>query len=91
MVCQLAEAPENTKTVLVKSTPGDLPLPWSEKDPYRLPASIDKVQRLLMGFGERPERGGGMGRRGRRTAFVRLLWCSTSLDVARLTDSVAWR
>lgn len=47
----------NTKTVVVKNTPGELPLPWSEKDPYKLPLSIDKVQRMLHSLG-------GSGRQG---------------------------
>lgn len=51
IVCQISEQAD-TKTVVVKSSPGDLPLPWSEKDPYKLPASIDRVQRLLYSYGE---------------------------------------
>lgn len=51
IVCQLQEQAAGTKTVLVKTTPGDLPLPWSEKDPYKLPMSIDRVQRLLLSYG----------------------------------------
>ncbi|GFR46210.1 hypothetical protein Agub_g7749, partial [Astrephomene gubernaculifera] len=41
----------DTKTVITKNTPGELPLPWSEKDPYKLPLSIDKVQRMLLTLG----------------------------------------
>jgi hypothetical protein len=47
---------EGSKTVLVK-TSGDqpgvegMPFPWSEKDPYKLPVSIERVQRLLLGHG----------------------------------------
>jgi hypothetical protein len=54
VVCQLSQQSADTKTVLVKNTPGELPLPWSDKDPYKLPLSIEKVQRLLSSFGERP-------------------------------------
>jgi hypothetical protein len=39
------------RTIVVKNQPGDLPFPWSEKDPYRLPASIERVQRLLFNNG----------------------------------------
>jgi hypothetical protein len=43
------------KTVVQKITPGDVPFPWSEKDPYRLPVSIDRVQRMLITLGwEKP-------------------------------------
>lgn len=41
----------DTKTVITKTTPGELPLPWSEKDPYKLPSSIEKVQRMLFALG----------------------------------------
>lgn len=50
IVCQVSQQSADTKTVVVKNTPGDLPLPWSEKDPYKLPLSIEKVQRLLLGL-----------------------------------------
>ena len=50
------------KTVIVKNAPGDLPFPWSEKDPYKLPVSIERVQKMLMAAGERGgERGGLLG------------------------------
>eukprot|EP00877_Chromochloris_zofingiensis_P010677 jgi/Chrzof1/5863/Cz16g18160.t1 len=43
------------KTVIVKTTPGEMPFPWSEKDPYRLPVSIDRVQKMLITLGwEKP-------------------------------------
>ena len=47
------------KTVIVKNAPGDLPFPWSEKDPYKLPVSIERVQKMLMAAGERGEKGAG--------------------------------
>lgn len=37
---------------MVKNTPGEMPFPWSEKDPYKLPVSIDRVQKLLLQQGE---------------------------------------
>ena len=41
------------KTVIVKNRPaGEMPFPWSEKDPYKLPVSIDRVQKMLMNAGE---------------------------------------
>ncbi len=46
----------------MKNTPGELPLPWSEKDPYKLPLSIDKVQRMLHSLGG-SERQGPCGHR----------------------------
>lgn len=39
------------KTIVQKTTPGEMPFPWSEKDPYRLPVSIDRVQKLLVTLG----------------------------------------
>jgi hypothetical protein len=39
------------KTVVQKTLPGDVPFPWSEKDPYRLPVSIDRVQKMLITLG----------------------------------------
>ncbi|WIA21639.1 hypothetical protein OEZ85_000817 [Tetradesmus obliquus] len=43
------------KTVVQKMTPGDVPFPWSEKDPFRLPVSIDRVQKMLITLGwEKP-------------------------------------
>ncbi len=43
------------KAVIVKNQKGDLPFPWSEKDPYKLPVSIDRVQKLMLGAGwEKP-------------------------------------
>lgn len=54
-ICRVTQQSPNTKTVVVKNTPGELPLPWSEKDPYKLPLSIDKVQRMLHSLGwEKP-------------------------------------
>jgi hypothetical protein len=47
---------EGTKT-LIQKAPGaaEMPFPWTEKDPYRLPVSIDRVQRMLLGLGwEKP-------------------------------------
>ncbi|KXZ54172.1 hypothetical protein GPECTOR_5g269 [Gonium pectorale] len=45
----------DSKTVITKNTTGELPLPWSEKDPYKLPLSIEKVQRMLLSLGwEKP-------------------------------------
>jgi hypothetical protein len=46
------------KTIVQKTLPGDVPFPWSEKDPYRLPVSIDRVQKMLITLGER--RGGDL-------------------------------
>lgn len=55
VVAEMSKQSEGTKTIMVKNTPGDLPFPWSEKDPYRLPVSIERVQRLLMNAGwEKP-------------------------------------
>eukprot|EP00199_Chlamydomonas_sp_CCMP681_P006440 CAMPEP_0119106548 /NCGR_PEP_ID=MMETSP1180-20130426/4640_1 /TAXON_ID=3052 ORGANISM="Chlamydomonas cf sp, Strain CCMP681" /NCGR_SAMPLE_ID=MMETSP1180 /ASSEMBLY_ACC=CAM_ASM_000741 /LENGTH=218 /DNA_ID=CAMNT_0007091911 /DNA_START=90 /DNA_END=746 /DNA_ORIENTATION=+ len=52
---QEAEVADGSKTVVVKNKTGDLPFPWSEKDPYRLPVSIERVQRMLMSKGwEKP-------------------------------------
>jgi hypothetical protein len=48
-------AADNMKTIVQKTLPGDVPFPWSEKDPYRLPVSIDRVQKMLITLGE----GGG--------------------------------
>lgn len=46
---------DQSKTVVVKTQAGDMPFPWSEKDPYRLPISIDRVQKLLISLGwEKP-------------------------------------
>ncbi|KAF8059703.1 hypothetical protein HT031_005111 [Scenedesmus sp. PABB004] len=43
------------KTVVQKITPGEVPFPWSEKDPYRLPVSIERVQKMLVMLGwEKP-------------------------------------
>lgn len=39
------------KTIVQKTLPGDVPFPWSEKDPYRLPVSIDRVQKMLITLG----------------------------------------
>lgn len=46
-------ADSNMKTIVQKTLPGDLPFPWSEKDPYRLPVSIDRVQKMLITLGEK--------------------------------------
>lgn len=43
---------DNMKTIVQKTLPGDVPFPWSEKDPYRLPVSIDRVQKMLITLGE---------------------------------------
>ncbi|GBF99524.1 transcription termination factor [Raphidocelis subcapitata] len=45
------QPPEGTKTLIQKAGPGDMPFPWSEKDPYKLPVSIDRVQRMLLTLG----------------------------------------
>jgi hypothetical protein len=45
------EQSEGSRTAIIKNTEGDLPFPWSEKDPYALPVSIDRVQRMLLGLG----------------------------------------
>lgn len=46
---------DNLKTVVQKTTPGEMPFPWSEKDPYKLPVSIDRVQKMLVTLGwEKP-------------------------------------
>jgi len=42
---------EGTKTLIQKAAPGEMPFPWSEKDPYKLPVSIDRIQRMLMSLG----------------------------------------
>lgn len=47
---------EGTKTLIQKAAPGELPFPWSEKDPYKLPVSIDRVQRMLLTLGEHGRR-----------------------------------
>ena len=47
----MGASPTDTKTIVVKNTPGDMPFPWSEKDPYKLPVSIDRVQKLLLSYG----------------------------------------
>jgi len=50
-------AADGGKTVLVKTAaPGEqMPFPWGEKDPYRLPVSIERIKRLLLGNGwEKP-------------------------------------
>lgn len=39
---------ENTKVVIQKTAPGEMPFPWSEKDPYKLPVAIERVQKLLI-------------------------------------------
>lgn len=56
VVCQSVGNEEQVgKTIMVKNTPGDMPFPWSEKDPYKLPVSIDRVQKLLATLGwEKP-------------------------------------
>ncbi|KAG1672610.1 hypothetical protein FOA52_002090 [Chlamydomonas sp. UWO 241] len=54
VVCSVSQQTEG-KTVIVKNQTGDLPFPWSEKDPYKLPVSIDRVQKLLLTQGwEKP-------------------------------------
>eukprot|EP00798_Chlamydomonas_sp_ICE-L_P011184 gene11184-18798_t len=55
VTCAAAATDEPGKTVIVKNTEGDMPFPWSEKDPYKLPVSIDRVQKLLGTLGwEKP-------------------------------------
>lgn len=50
-----SQSDPNVKTIVQKVTPGDVPFPWSEKDPYRLPVSIDRVQKMLVTLGwEKP-------------------------------------
>lgn len=41
-----------SRTIVQKNTPGEMPFPWSEKDPYRLPVAIERVQQQLMAKGE---------------------------------------
>ncbi|KAG2485315.1 hypothetical protein HYH03_015988 [Edaphochlamys debaryana] len=54
-IARVTQQSPDTKTVVTKTTPGELPLPWSEKDPYKLPSSIEKVQRMLFSLGwEKP-------------------------------------
>lgn len=53
-VAQLSQQAEGTRTIVTKNT-NDMPFPWSEKDPYRLPVSIERVQALLFKSGwEKP-------------------------------------
>ncbi len=51
IIVRVTQQSPDTKTVITKTTPGELPLPWSEKDPYKLPSSIEKVQRMLFSLG----------------------------------------
>lgn len=45
----------SSKTIIQKTASGDMPFPWSEKDPYKLPIAIDRVQRMLITLGwEKP-------------------------------------
>jgi len=54
-VAQISQQAEGTRTIMVKNTPGEMPFPYSEKDPYKLPVSIDRVQKLLLQLGwEKP-------------------------------------
>ncbi len=46
VACNLSEQAPG-KAVVVKNKSGDLPFPWSEKDPYKLPVSIERIQKLL--------------------------------------------
>lgn len=55
MVGSMSTEQGSGKTVIVKNQKGDLPFPWSEKDPYKLPVSIDRVQKLLLASGEKAE------------------------------------
>lgn len=49
------DAPDSSKTIAVRTKDGDLPFPYSERDPYKLPISIEKVQKLLASLGwEKP-------------------------------------
>lgn len=61
-VAQISQQAEGTRTVMVKNTPGEMPFPWSEKDPYKLPASIDRVQKMLITLGEQLLHGGAWTR-----------------------------
>ncbi|GIL74699.1 hypothetical protein Vretimale_2333 [Volvox reticuliferus] len=55
IIVRVTQQSPDTRTVVTKNTPGELPLPWSEKDPYKLPLSIEKVQRMLFSLGwEKP-------------------------------------
>lgn len=55
VVAQLSAPAEGSKTVIQKAGKEEMPFPWSEKDPYKLPVAIEKVQRLLMTQGwEKP-------------------------------------
>lgn len=47
----MSQQSDGSKTIVVRNKTGDLPFPWSEKDPYRLPVSIERVQRQLMNAG----------------------------------------
>ena len=52
VVASMSSQAEGMKTIMVKNTSGDMPFPWSEKDPYKLPVSMDRVQKLLLTLGE---------------------------------------
>lgn len=51
IVCSVSQQ-SDAKVVIVKNTTGDMPFPWSDKDPYKLPVSIERVQKMLFKFGE---------------------------------------
>ncbi|MEW5314326.1 MAG: hypothetical protein WDW38_005834 [Sanguina aurantia] len=54
VVCSVSQQSED-KVVVMKNSVGDLPIPYSDKDPYKLPLSIERVQRMLFRFGwEKP-------------------------------------
>lgn len=36
----------------MRTKDGELPFPYSERDPYKLPISIERVQKLLVSLGE---------------------------------------
>jgi hypothetical protein len=42
---------DGSRTIMQKNTPGEMPFPWSEKDPYRLPVAIERVQQHLVAKG----------------------------------------
>jgi hypothetical protein len=46
------DAPDSSKTIAVRTKDGELPFPYSERDPYKLPISIERVQKLLVSLGE---------------------------------------
>lgn len=51
LLCRISETDTETKTVVMKVGEAEMPFPWSDKDPYRLPVTIERVQKYLMGVG----------------------------------------